>query len=103
MAKLGLADVNRQVRMKAAIVLISGFGLERERWEREAIPLVLPLLFDRSKKVRHYVAGFLNWRAPQAVPLETAVQAVARELEVSNLPRMQRLLCGVLAARQEGG
>jgi hypothetical protein len=101
-ARLGLVDTNRAVRMQAAIVLISGLGMPRERWVHELIPLVLPLLFDPSKKVRHYVAGFLNWRAAHVVPVETAVQAMAREEERANLPRMQRLLRAVLEAREPG-
>ena len=95
-----LEDPNRSVRLAAAFALMWGLDVSREKWEQEFVAMVTPLLFDPSKKVRYTVSGLLH-RAAGVVPIETVVQAIAREEEISNVPRLQRLLRRGLSVREK--
>ena len=91
------SDSNRKVRSAAVAHLMGALDIDDDRRRRELLPVALPLLFDRSWKVRFRAAGFLSrpeW-AP-AVPLETAARALAVERHPGNIRRMQHLVQTIL-------
>jgi RNA polymerase sigma-70 factor (ECF subfamily) len=92
-----LADPNRKVRSAAVAHLLGAFEVDEQRGRRELVPLVLPLLFDHSRRVRFRAAGFLSrpeWIS--AIPLETAARALAQEQDPSTFRRMQELVLALL-------
>ena len=93
----GLADTNRKVRSAAVAHLMHCLEVDQERRRRELIPLTLPLLFDRSRRVRFRAAGYLNsseWAS--AIPLETVAHAFAQEQDLRNIRRLQQLVQTIL-------
>ena len=93
----GLADTNRKVRSAAIAHLMGALEVDQERRRRELVPLTLPLLFDRSRRVRFRAAGFLNrpeWAS--AIPLETVARAFAQEQDLRNIRRLQQLMQTIL-------
>jgi RNA polymerase sigma-70 factor (ECF subfamily) len=97
-----LADSNLKVRQWAVWSLMWALDVDEAYRRDEFVPLVLPLLFDPSKKIRHQVAGLLSQPScAGAVPLQTVARALAQERDIETLRRMQRLVQNVLDA-QEG-
>jgi RNA polymerase sigma-70 factor (ECF subfamily) len=90
-----LEDTNKTVRWIALEMLLDRTGVSEDRIRGEFLPLILPMLFDRSREVRSCVAHNLgNWAAD--VPLETAARAVVAEPSERNLDTMRHLLQQVL-------
>ena len=99
--KKGLTDRNRRVRSQAVDALLIWADVTDERRRKEFIPLIVPLLFDPSKKVRHFVAGRLCWKAADQVPLETVAEALVNEDDPANRERLLYLLQKVLETRSD--
>jgi RNA polymerase sigma factor (sigma-70 family) len=90
--KKALTDPNKKVR-RCAVTALLDLEEPDERKRREFLPLVIPLLADRSRRVRRIVAWDLRpWAAD--VPIEKAVQAVLGEKD----PRTRGVLLGLLDA-----
>lgn len=93
-----LKDTNKTVRWIAFEMLLDKTGVPEDRVRQEFLPLILPMLFDRSREVRTCVAHNLcDWAAD--VPLETAARAVVAEASDRNLGTMRHLLQKVLEAQ----
>jgi RNA polymerase sigma-70 factor (ECF subfamily) len=103
--KKGLRDENRKVRGHAAVNLMyMDVAVERKR--REFAPLVVPLLLDRSRRVRRRVAMLLQGAWGEAdlsdlVPMETVAEALLKEEEPLTRQWLERLMQKVLEARKK--
>jgi RNA polymerase sigma-70 factor, ECF subfamily len=104
--KRGLIDTNLKVRQWTVYGLMWGMDVDDQYRREHFVPLLIPLLSDPSKTIRHQVAGLLGRRScAGAVPLQTAALALAREEDIKTLRRMQRLVCRIIEAqdREEKG
>jgi RNA polymerase sigma-70 factor, ECF subfamily len=81
--KKALGDPNRRVRSLAVGMLCQDIDVPFERKRDEFLPLLAPLLLDRSKRVRRMVVMMLIiWRDSglgEHVPLEIVAEAHLRE------------------------
>lgn len=94
--KKSLVDENRRVRRLAADSLLD-MDVSFARKCDEFLPLVAPLLLDRSKRVRRLLAIVLNYRDPDLgaqLPLATVAEAHLRETD----PRIRQWM-GMLLER----
>ncbi len=101
--KKGLADTNRRVRAQAVMMLMS-LNVPDERKFREFVPLLLPLLADRSRKVRFLVTGRLTMYEPKCaafVPLEAVIRALEQEHDGAVQSRLRYLLQRVLMSHRQ--
>ena len=99
MLKQALQDPNKQVRGSAADMLLNEVDVPDERKRQEFVPLVVPLLYDRSRVLRYQTAPTLErWAAD--VPLETVAQAIVEEEDDRNLRRLKTLMGYVLDAQR---
>jgi hypothetical protein len=97
--KKALSDPNKKVRRSAFSQLLDGDAPE-ERKRREFLPLIVPLLSDRSGRVRRLVAWDLQpWAAD--VPVEKVVQAVRKERDPRVREALLRLLDVVMRAGEK--
>ncbi len=102
-----LNDTNKCVRQSAVRALLgdwggTGFDVDEEQKRREIVPLIVPLLTDRSRRVRRQATrSLMQWAAD--VPLEAAVRAAIDERDSTTRAGMDALLCAILDARQQGG
>ena len=100
--KKGLTDTNLKVRQWAVYGLMWGMDVEDRYRCEKFVPLLLPLLFDPSKTIRHQTAGVLSRRScAGAVPLQMATRALAQEEDIKTLRRMQRLVLRIIEAQEE--
>ena len=91
MMKRGLADSNKKVRRAAIEALLRLRGVSDEVKESELVPLVVPLLRDKSKRVRRAATGCLRpWAS--AVPLKAVVDALSNEKDGMTAFGLRRLL-----------
>jgi len=98
MLKAGLGDANKKVR-RAAVEAILHVEVDDRRKAEEFVPLVLPLLRDRSGLVRRIAAwGLRRW--PEHVPLEIAARSLLEETHQQARRSKQSLLKSILAARE---
>jgi len=77
MLKRALTDNCKKVRA-AAIESLLRVDIPEERKIKELVPLVIPMLDDRSGRVRRRAAWVLS-RYPAQVPVEAAVRAVLKD------------------------
>lgn len=93
--KKSLADSNKKVR-RVAVGAILGIIDHEENRRGKLIPCVLPLLRDRCKRLRSYVAGYLRHIPdyPKYVPLD----CVARALVAENDPSVRATMIGLMRA-----
>ena len=95
--KQSLTDPNRKVRRIAAGAIL-GIIAKDETRRGELVPCLMPLLRDRCRRVRAYVAGYLSLSelgdCPKHIPLESVAGAVTQETE----PGVRRKLIGLMAA-----
>ena len=96
----GVTDRSKAVRGSAANALLN-LDVEVERTVREFLPLVLPLLADRSWRVRWRVAYELTVKWTEHVPLNVAAKALAVERHPRVRHQMERLVLAILEAREE--
>ena len=89
-----LTDSNKKVRGLAVNALFD-IAKQNEEKAKEFVPLLIPLLQDRSKKVRQGTARRLRMLS-QYVPLKAAAQALLDEKHPSNRQIMESLLQAVL-------
>ncbi len=114
--KSALSDRNKKVRAIAVRILLGGSlwrsranigGISEDRLRKEFVPLVIPLLADRSSRVRLAAYDALRGWA-EDVPLEAVASAMSREIDPDETPfRWVRfpvpaigLLKAVLTARE---
>ena len=95
LSKKALHDTNKIVRRFALETLLDVTDVPEERKRREFVPLVVPLLFDRSKRVRRHAAWQLA-RRPEFVPLDQAARALLREKDRVTRAWMESLMRRVL-------
>jgi RNA polymerase sigma-70 factor (ECF subfamily) len=95
--KAGLKDRNNRVRRSAVDVLLS-VDAAPDRRREEFVPLVIPLLWDVSRRVRKRAAYALGWH-PDEVPLEPVVRALLDEDDSKVRPWKADLVRAVLDAR----
>lgn len=94
--KKALSDSNRRVRAQAVLTLLT-LNFPDERKRRELVPLLVPLLTDRSRKVRFLVAGRLS--APDCaadVPMDEAIRVLKNERDPAVHHRLELLLLEIL-------
>ena len=92
-------DSNKKVRKHAASLL--SLDVDDERKRTEFVPLLLPLLQDRSGVVRWRTAYELQaWAAD--VPLQAAAEALANEKNAKARGMLARLVRRIIAARDAG-
>jgi len=92
------ADSNKKVRKHANALL--HLKVDDERKRTEFIPLLLPLLRDRSGVVRWRTAyELLGWAAD--VPLEAAAEALANEKDAKVRGMLARLVRRIIAAQKQ--
>ena len=89
--KKAVKDQNRKVR-RFSVEALMRIDARSERKMREFLPLVLPLLCDRSKRVRRAVAwGLCTWQKADTIPLEPVVQALVAEKDHVTRSYLMRL------------
>ncbi len=98
--KEALGDRDKKVR-KCAAAAILGLDVDEERRIKEFVPLLLPLLTDRSWGVRRRAAYELSSRCAESVPLETAAHALAVERRPRVRRMMERLVLSIIEAREK--
>jgi RNA polymerase sigma-70 factor (ECF subfamily) len=96
--KAGLTDPNKRVRRNAVDVLLQ-VDVPPER-RREFVSLAIPLMQDKSKRVRKRAAYALG-RIARDVPLEAAARALADEHDPGVRAFIAELVRGILNARPE--
>ena len=95
--KRALSDPNRKVRRSALEALLQDeMDVSDERKRKEFVPLVVPLLRDRSKRVRRLASWHLQHGWSGEVPLETAARAVLEEKDRVTRRLLEGLLRTVL-------
>ena len=95
--KRALGDTNKKARRHAFEALMGAEVLD-ERKRSEFIPLAVPLLLDKSKRVRRAVSWELC-RWPGETPTATVAAALLNEKDDHTRQRLQRLMRAVLKAR----
>lgn len=98
--KKALVDSNKKVRRHAVTLLF--LDIDEERKRTEFLPLVLPLLVDRSARVRVTTAWMLGHWAGD-VPVADAARALLDETHPRVRPAKEWLLRRVLEAHETGG
>jgi RNA polymerase sigma-70 factor, ECF subfamily len=98
--KRGLKDTNQKVRKTTVGAMVAMLDVSESRRREEVVPLLIPLLFDPSKRVRHFTVGMLNWRGGTAVPLETVARALVQEEDFEVRDRLIRLMGKVLEGQE---
>ena len=94
-----ISDSNKKVRKHAASLL--NLDVDDERKRTEFLPLLLPLLRDRSGVVRWRTAYELSrWAAD--VPLRVAAEALAKEKNAKVRGMLARLVRRIIAVRETG-
>ncbi|MHC4713529.1 MAG: sigma-70 family RNA polymerase sigma factor [Planctomycetota bacterium] len=94
--KKALGDPNRKVRRWAVEALMHAYpGASEERKRREIVPLVIPLLSDRSSRVRRDAAWTLVDYASD-VPIEAVVKALLAETDRESRKRQKVLLHAIV-------
>jgi HEAT repeat protein len=88
--KKATLDNNKKVRAYAMAGLLD-LNVSDERKQKEFIPLILPLLNDRSKRVRRFALESLG-KYPQAVPLEAAATMFVNEKDAKLQKGVKRLI-----------
>jgi len=82
-----LTDSNKKVRRHVFLAFLG--IMENESKCSEFMPYLLPLLSDRSKFIRRYVAGYLCYEDYfKYVPLDRVARAVVNEKD----PEVQKVL-----------
>lgn len=89
-----LTDPNKKMRGLALNTLFE-IARQNEDKAKTFVPLLIPFLQDRAKKIRQRTAGRLR-KFAQHIPLEDAAQALLNEKHPSNRPIMESLLQVVL-------
>lgn len=98
--KKALSDTNLKVRQWAMYGLIWGLDVDHEHRAKEFVPLIVPLLFDPSKRIRRQVARLLcRPNRVKAVSFEQAIQALAVEEDVETIRYLQLLVQNLLSIR----
>ena len=96
--KRALGDPNKKARSHAVHALM-GAKVCDERKRSEFVPLIVPMLFDISRRVRRAVAWCLNeW--PNETPTEAVAEALLKEKDAHTNWRLRRLMNSVLQARR---
>jgi len=96
--KHALGDRNKKAR-RHAVEALMGVKVSDERKRAEFVPLILPMLLDKSKRVRRAAASNLyEW--PNETPTETVAEALLKESDDHTRWRLRRLLNSVLHARR---
>jgi RNA polymerase sigma-70 factor (ECF subfamily) len=99
MLKQGLRDSNKGVRSLCAIHILD-LKMDEGRKIEEVVPLVVPLLRDRAKKVRWRVAYELQNYA-KYIPLEPVALALADETDPNSRGSIAWLVRAVVEGRTE--
>jgi RNA polymerase sigma-70 factor (ECF subfamily) len=99
--KKATRDTNRKVRTWAGSNLLN-LKVPERRLREEFLPLVLPLLEDRSSHVRWRIAYELGDRCPGHVPLELAARALATERGKAR-GMLEGLVLEIVRLREQGG
>ncbi|HUW57133.1 MAG TPA: sigma-70 family RNA polymerase sigma factor [Planctomycetota bacterium] len=97
--KQAVTDSNKKVRRHAFYLL--GLDVDDERKRKEFLPLLIPLLEDRSARVRRRAAFDLRpWAAD--VPLAVAARALANEKHPATQGWIAGLVRAVLEVQDKG-
>jgi len=98
MLKKGLEDTNKKIRRFAAGALLE-IEVDDQRKREESVPLVVPLLNDRSKFTRRAAAWhLLNWT--EAVPLAAAARSLLDEDDHHALHWKKGIVRAILDAQE---
>ena len=98
LTKAGLRGDNRKICQYAAGILPEHFDVPAGRKKKEPLPLIFPLLLDRSKRVRLQMIWLLSdW--VEDVPVEVAARAMLEENDPPLREGKEELLRRVLDAR----
>jgi len=95
--KQAVTDSNKKVRRHAFYLL--GLDVDDDRKRKEFLPLLIPLLADRSARVRRRAAFDLRPWAKD-VPLEVAARALANEKHPATINWIAGLVRAVLKAQE---
>lgn len=99
--KRALIDRNKKVRKHAATALMR-MDIPEERMRKEFLPLIVPLLSDRSRSVRARLALPWMWaRWVADIPVDAVITAIEGEQDPHIRMRKQRLLTAVLKAKDK--
>jgi RNA polymerase sigma-70 factor (ECF subfamily) len=95
MQKKMLGDPNKKVRRSAISGLLET-GVAAERRQSEIMPMIVDHLTDRSKRIRRYAAGMLEWCAAADVPVDRVARALVDERDTSVRWALESLLRAAL-------
>jgi anti-sigma factor ChrR (cupin superfamily) len=81
---------------RSAISGLLETGVAAERRQSEIMPMIVDHLTDRSKRIRRYAAGMLEWCAAADVPVDRVARALVDERDTSVRWALESLLRAAL-------